>query len=129
MEENIGTKEEAFEYTYSAKRQEEIEAIKSKYLPPKEDKLEQLRKLDASVTVKATMWSIVMGVIGILIFGGGLSCTLVGAKNLFFPGIFLGLAGLLFMGLALPTYKIIEKKQRKKIAPQILALAEELTEL
>ena len=45
------TKEETFEYTYSAKRQEEIEAIKNKYLPPKEDKMEQLRKLDTSVTV------------------------------------------------------------------------------
>ena len=41
MEANI-TKEETFEYTYSAKRQEEIEAIKNKYLPPKEDKNESV---------------------------------------------------------------------------------------
>lgn len=128
MEENKVTKEEGFEYTYSAKRQEEIEAIKNKYLPPKEDKMEQLRKLDASVAVKATMWAISIGVIGLLIFGGGMSCTLVGTKELFIPGIVLGLAGLAIMGLALPLYKLIEKKQREKIAPQILALADELSE-
>ena len=127
MEANI-TKEETFEYTYSAKRQEEIEAIKNKYLPPKEDKLEQLRKLDNSVTIKATMWAVSIGVIGILIFGGGMSCTLIGAKNMFVPGIVISFVGLAVMGLALPAYKIIEKKQREKIAPQILALAEELSE-
>ena len=127
METNI-TKEETFEYTYSAKRQEEIEAIKNKYLPPKEDKLDQLRKLDASVTVKATIWAVSIGVIGIMIFGGGMSLTLLGAKNMFIPGIVIGLAGLAAMGMALPAYKVTEKKQREKIAPQILALAEELSE-
>ena len=128
MEENTVTKEETFEYTYSAKRQEEIEAIKNKYLPPKEDKMDQLRKLDASVTLHATMWSISIGVIGLLIFGGGMSCTLVGAKNLFVPGIVIGLIGLAVMGLALPVYRVMEKKQREKIAPEILALAEELSQ-
>ena len=35
-----------FEYTYSAKQQEEVEAIRKKYLPKEEDKMETLRKLD-----------------------------------------------------------------------------------
>ncbi len=129
MEANNTTKEKTFEYTYSAKRQEEIETIKNKYLPPKEDKMDQLRKLDAGVTVKATMWAISIGAIGMLVFGAGMSCTLIGAKNLFIPGIVIGVVGLIIMGLALPAYKMIEKKQREKIAPQILALADELSEL
>lgn len=128
MEENKVTTEEAFEYTYSAKRQEEIETIKSKYLPPKEDKMEQLRKLDASVTLQATMWSLVVGVIGALIFGGGMSCCLVGGKSLFVPGIILGIVGLGMIGAAYPLYVKLVKKQREKIAPQILALAEELSQ-
>lgn len=129
MEENTVTKEETFEYTYSAKRQEEIEAIKSKYLPPKEDKMEQLRKLDASVTMHATMWAIIVGTIGTLVFGGGLSCVLVGTKEMFIPGIVLGVIGFVIMGVAYPLYMRMVKKQREKIAPQILALAEELTKL
>lgn len=128
MEENTVTKEETFEYTYSAKRQEEIEAIKSKYLPPKEDKMGELRKLDASVTRIATIWSIGIGVIGMLIFGAGMSCTLTGAESMFIPGIMIGFVGLVVIGLALPVYKVIEKKQREKIAPQILKLAEELSQ-
>lgn len=127
MEENSVTKEETFEYTYSARRQEEIEAIKSKYLPPKEDKMEELRKLDASVTMKATLWAISIGVVGMLIFGGGMSCTLIGTKSMFAPGIILGFVGLAVMGLAPPIYKIVEKKQKEKVAPQILKLAEELS--
>lgn len=127
MEKNKATKEETFEYTYSAKRQEEIEAIKNKYLPPKEDKMEQLRKMDASVTMHATMWAIVLGVIGTLIFGAGMSCTLVGAQNFFIPGIVIGVVGLMVMGAAFPVYNLIVKKEREKIAPQILALAEELS--
>jgi len=47
---------------------------------------------------------------------------------MFVPGIVISFVGLAIMGLALPAYKIIEKKQREKIAPQILALAEELSE-
>lgn len=128
MEENTVTKEETFEYTYSAKRQEEIEAIKSKYLPPKEDKMEQLRKLDANVTMQATMWSIVIGTIGTLIFGGGMSCVLVGTEAMFVPGIILGVIGFAIMGIAFPLYTKMVKKQREKIAPQILALIEELSQ-
>ena len=119
---------ENFSFTYSAQQQKEVEAIRKKYIPKEEDKMEQLRKLDTSVTVKATIWAVSIGVIGILIFGGGMSCTLIGAKNMFVPGIVISLVGLSIMGIALPAYKIIEKKQREKIAPQILALAEELSE-
>ena len=48
-------KEETFEYTYSAKQQQEIENIRKKYLPKEEDKMEQLRRLDRSAT-KRELW-------------------------------------------------------------------------
>ena len=35
-------KEHSFHYTYSAERQEEIQKIRSKYLPPEEDKMTRL---------------------------------------------------------------------------------------
>ena len=43
----------SFEYTYSPQRQQEVEAIRQKYLPKEEDKLEQLRKLHLIPTKKA----------------------------------------------------------------------------
>ena len=62
---------DVFQYTYSAKQQEEIEAIRKKYLPPQEDKMEQLRRLDKSTTKKGTSLSIVVGVAGCLLMGVG----------------------------------------------------------
>ena len=47
-----------FEYTYSAKQQEEIAAIKKKYMPVEEDKMETLRRLDKSVERPGTILSI-----------------------------------------------------------------------
>lgn len=117
---------ETFEYTYSAEQQAEIEKIRSKYLPKTDDKLEQLRKLDAAVTKPGTIWGLVIGILGTLIFGGGMSCTLVGGAELFVPGIALGIVGIIFMIAAYPLYKKITEKERERIAPQILALTEEL---
>lgn len=127
LEENNTTKDEIFEYTYSAKRQEEIAAIKKKYLPPEEDKMELLRKLDAEVTKHAAIRAIVIGSIGALIFGAGLSGTLVGTKEIFILGIMIGLVGLAVMGSALPIYSRVLRKEKEKAAPQILALIEELS--
>ena len=41
---------QSFEYTYSAEQQKEVEAIRKKYLPKEEDRMEQLRKLHYSAT-------------------------------------------------------------------------------
>lgn len=118
--------ESVFEYTYSAKQQEEIEKIKNKYIPKEEDKMETLRKLDRSVEKPGTMAAIILGVIGSLILGTGMSFTMVWTETLMIPGIVIGMIGIFVMALALPIYKIITKKQREKIGPQILALTEEL---
>ena len=44
--------ENKFSYTYSAKEQNEIKKIRDKYAPAAEDKMVQLRRLDAGVTKK-----------------------------------------------------------------------------
>lgn len=124
MEEN----KDKFEYTYSAKQQEEIEKIRKKYLPKEEDKLELLKKLDRDVTKPGTVCAMVIGVVGCLVFGLGMSCALVWGDTLFIVGIIAGIIGIGIMGMALPVYNRVTAKQREKIAPQILALTEELTQ-
>ena len=57
-------KKETFEYNYSAKQQKEIKTIREKYVPKEENKMEQLRRLDASATKPGTAASIIVGVIG-----------------------------------------------------------------
>lgn len=122
MEQN----KETFEYTYSAAQQAEVEKIRRKYIAKEDDKLTLLKKLDASVTKKGIMAGITIGVIGMLVFGGGLSCCMLFGDTLLLQGILLGIAGIVIMLMAYPMYNKITAKERERIAPEILALAEEL---
>ena len=128
--------QKAFTYTYSAKEQEEIKKIRQKYSAPtqSEDKMEQLRRLDASVTTKATNVSLTLGIIGALILGFGMSLAMtdlgemLGTYRSFamLIGIVVGVIGIVLVCLAYPTYNRIVKKERAKIAPEILRLTDEL---
>ena len=116
----------AFQYTYSAGNQEEIKQIRSKYLPREENKLERLRKLDAGVTQKATMYSLIVGIIGMLRLGGGMSLCLTAGEMWMFLGIPIGIIGMAILSFAYPIYNRIIKTERKRIAPEILRLTDEL---
>lgn len=115
----------SFKLTYSAKQQEEIKKIRDKYIPAPPDKLEQLRRLDESVTRKATVVSLVIGIIGSLVLGVGMCCCMVW-EGLFALGIFVGIIGIAAVAAAYPMYTHIMKKEREKIAPEILKLTDEL---
>ena len=117
---------ETFSYTYSASQQEEIKQIRSKYMPKEEDKMERLRKLDRSVTMKGTMYSIIVGVVGTLILGAGMSLALVWGDTHFVLGIIVGIIGFAVLGVAYPLFQRITKQEREKIAPEIIKLTEEL---
>ena len=115
-----------FQYTYSAKEQAEIKRIRSKYVPKEENKMEQLQRLDASATQKATMYAIIVGVIGALILGAGMSCCMVWTDALLIPGIVIGIIGMAVLAVAYPLYNRTLKKERERIAPEILRLTDEL---
>lgn len=117
---------ETFRYTYSAKEQEELKKIRSKYMPKEENKMELLRQLDARVTQKATMYAIMVGILGALILGTGMSCCMVWEDTVFILGVLVGILGLAVAGLAYPLYNRTLKKERERIAPEILRLTEEL---
>lgn len=123
---------ESFIYTYSAKQQEEVKHIREKYLPKEEDKMEQLRRLDRSVTKKGTTVSIAIGTIGALIMGIGMSLVMtdigsvLGMEHTMIPGIIIGIIGMIIAAPAYSVYERITKKEREKIAPEIMRLTEEL---
>lgn len=127
---------QTFNYIYSAKQQDEIKSIRKKYAAPEEqeDKMTQLRRLDASVTQKAQAVSLVFGIIGALIMGFGMSVVMTDLGEIFgsnremaLPvGIIIGVVGIVLVSLAYPLYNRIVKKERKKIAPQIIRLTDEL---
>ena len=121
----------SFEYTYCAKHREEIESIRKKYLPPEEDKMEQLRRLHSIPTKKAQAASIAAGVLGTLILGTGMSLCMtdLGAalgQLAMVIGIVVGILGLVMVALAFPLCNYVLGKERQRIAPEILRLSEEL---
>jgi hypothetical protein len=127
---------EAFNYTYSAKEQEEIKAIRKKYVTPEkvEDKMAQLRRIDAAVTQKATVISLAFGIIGALILGMGMSLAMtdIGKTiglfgiNALLAGSLIGIVGMVLVAVAYPLYNRILKKERERIAPEIIRLTNEL---
>ena len=117
---------ETFSYTYSAKQQEEIKKIREKYAPKEPDKMELLRRLDESVTRKGTTISLIVGIIGALVMGFGMSCCMVWADKFFVLGIIVGIIGIALVCAAYPIYNFVVKKERAKIAPEILRLTDEL---
>ena len=122
---------EGFNFTYTAQQQKEVEAIRKKYLPKEEDKMQQLRRLHAVPTRKAQTCAVAVGVIGALIMGTGMSLamtdigTALGSLAMAL-GIAVGLVGMVLVALAYPLYNRVLKKQREKIAPEILRLSDEL---
>lgn len=123
MNENKG---ESFAFSYSAGQQEEIKRIRSRYVPKEEDKMETLRRLDASVTRKGTVASMVLGIISALVMGVGMCCCMVWGSAWFIPGIVIGVVGIAGVAAAYPVYKRITEKERRRIAPVIIRLTDEL---
>lgn len=123
-------KGETFKLTYSASEQEEIKRIREKYAPPeqKEDKMAKLRRLDGSATRAAMITSLTVGIVGTLLLGVGMCCTMLSewAETMFVFGIIIGIIGIIGIAGAYPIYVKMVKKKRAKLAPEILRLTEEL---
>ena len=125
-----------FQYTYSAKEQAELKRIRDKYTAPTEveDKMARLRRLDASVTNTAQAVALVFGVIGTLILGFGMSLVMtelaeslgISGDAAMVIGIIVGIVGGILASLAYPIYNAIVKVKRKKLAPEIIRLTDEL---
>ncbi len=119
---------ETFNYTYSASQQEEIKSIRKKYAAPEEpeDKMEQLRRLDKSVTKPGTVVSLIVGIVSVLVMGTGMTMCMEWGNELFIPGVIVGIVGMIGIIIAHPLYTAVTKKQREKIAPEIIRLSDEL---
>ena len=133
---NNNQEQNGFIYTYSAKEQAELKRIRDKYTAPTEveDKMARLRRLDASVTNTAQAIALVFGVIGTLILGFGMSLCMTDLGEILgsyrdmamIIGIIVGVIGGILASLAYPIYNAIVKAKRKKLAPEIIRLTDEL---
>lgn len=117
-----------FEYKYTAptaQERAEVESIRAEYTENIADsKVAQLRKLDEKVKKPPMVWGLSMGIIGTLIFGGGLSLILEFSQIVW--GSVLSIAGLVPIVLAYPVYQRKLEKNKKKYSVEILRLTDEI---
>ena len=115
-----------FSYTYSAKQNEEVWAIRNKYLPKSESKLEELKRLDQYVHSAGVAQSLAVGITGCMIFGVGMCFAMQVIGHSIALGVFLGIWGAAAMLAAYPVYRSIFRKTKEKHKSRILELAAEL---
>ncbi len=118
-----------FNFKYTAPTEEErkeIDSIRRQYAPQEhvESKIERLRRLDSLVKNAAIIWSLVLGVVGTLVLGLGL--TMILEWNIWLWGIALMVIGSVPMAIAYPVYTLTLNKGKAKYGDEILRLSEEL---
>jgi len=119
-----------FEFKYTAPTKEErkeIDSIRRQYLPKDKTmtKMEKLRHLDNKVKGIPMAWSLSFGVIGLLVFGTGLTFFLEWVKY-WYLGIPFAIVGIILCGLAYPIYTRLMNKLKNKYGEEILSLSNEL---
>ncbi len=123
-----------FNYTYSSAQQDEIRRIRSKYAPQQEDKMAQLRRLDKQAGAKAARAAIILGAVGALVLGAGMSLVMTELyaqlglphQTALIIGICVGIIGIAAVCLARPLYSFVLRRERKRLAPRIISLTDEL---
>ena len=121
---------EKFNYTYSApteKQKREIEQIRRQYLEKEnknDDKFIRLKRLNSIVKNGASIVALILGVIGVLIFGTGMSLVLAFEKLVL--GIVVACIGVIPIAIAAPVYNVVFKHNKKKYGEEILRLSEQL---
>lgn len=93
--------------------------------------MEQLRKLHRIPTQKAQSAALIVGILGALILGTGMSLAMtdIGAglgSLAMIIGIAVGIVGMILVALAYPVYNRVINKERARIAPEIFRLSDEL---
>lgn len=122
-------KDEKFTYSYSVpteNEKKEIEEIKRRYQneTKEESDFTKLKKLDNKVKKLPSIISLTLGIVGILIFGLGL--TMILEWKLLVWGIIVTLVGCIPTVIAYPVYSFIFKLNKEKYGDEIIALSEKL---
>lgn len=118
--------QEKFEYKYTAlteKEKKEATEIRARYVE-EDEKMARLKALDEKVKNPPKVWGLALGVIGTLLFGGGLSLILEFSQMVW--GCALCTVGLVPVGLAYPVYQKTLNDGKKKYGAEILRLSEEI---
>ena len=111
-----------------------VEKIRTQYVKEESSKLDALIELDKKVKRPAEILAYIAGSLGALVMGSGMSLVMteigaaLGLAATMVPGIVTGVIGLAIAVLNYPVYKRFLAARRRKYAPEIFALSQEIAE-
>lgn len=108
-------------YQASERDQKKAEDIRRQYVSREENKMEQLRKLDSRVKLPGKIAGSILGVIGALVMGAGMSLVMVWGNMAM--GLALSIPGLAVLLLGFLAYYLIPGSRKKKYAAEIMRLS------
>ena len=103
-----------------------VEQIRTKYTEKQHSQLDELKALDKKVSAPAEIFAYSFGIIGALVLGAGMSFAMKVIGDSMAMGIVIGLLGILMVSVNYPIYKKLLASRRKKYAPEIMKLSDEL---
>lgn len=108
-------------YQANARDQKRAENIRRQYVSREENKMEQLQKLDNRVKLPGKIAGSILGVVGALVMGAGMSMVMVWSNMTL--GLALSIPGLAVLLLAFLVYNLITSSRKKKYAAEIMRLS------
>ena len=109
-----------------------VEKIRSQYMQEQHTELDALKALDAKVKRPARVFGYGYGTVGAIIMGAGMSLVMtdigavLGLEESLFPGITLGVVGMVMALTTWPIYKKLLASRKKQYASRIMALSERI---
>ena len=109
-----------------------VEKIRSQYTQERHTELDALKALDARVKRPAKVFGFTWGTVGAMVMGAGMSLVMteigavLGMEETLFPGIAVGVAGMVMALTTWPIYQKILTSRKKKFAAQIMELSERI---
>lgn len=111
-------------YTPNAQDKKRAEQIRRQYITREENKAEQLEAIDKRVKTPGRVVGTIIGVIGALIMGAGMSMIMVWSDMA--NGLILSIPGMFAALAAYPVYALITNSRKAKYADEIIRLSDEL---
>ena len=109
-----------------------VQKIRTQYTERENTQLDALKALDKKVKKPANVFAVVFGSISAVVMGSGMSLvmtdigSIIGIESPMFPGIIIGVVGLVMALLTYPMYKKILNSRKKKYANEIIKLSDSI---
>ena len=109
-----------------------VQKIRTQYTERENTQLDTLKALDKKVKKPANVFAVIFGSISAVVMGSGMSLvmtdigSIIGIESPMFPGIIIGVVGLVMALLTYPMYKKILNSRKKKYASEIIKLSDSI---